>query len=119
MTSTGAKNLVPLNKRTKAEQKKITTMGGKASGEARRRKKTLRELFELYGSMPSANDPTLTNDEKLVLAQYREAIVEGSTSAATFIRDTKGEKPHDVVETPNIEIKPLVDMTERKKNGTE
>lgn len=117
MTSTGTNNLIPLNKRTKEEQKKITTMGGKASGEARRRKKTLRELFEFYGSMPNENDPKLTNDEKLVLAQYREAIIGGSTSAATFIRDTKGEKPHDVVETPNIEIKPLVDMTGRKKNG--
>jgi general stress protein YciG len=93
--------------------------GGKASGEAKRRKKTLRELFEIYGSMPNTDDPKLTNDEKLVLAQYREAIIGGSTSAATFIRDTKGEKPHDVVETPNIEIKPLVDMTGRKKNGAE
>lgn len=112
-------NLIPNSERSPSEVRANGRKGGKASGVARRRKKTLRELFELYGSMPNTNDPTLTNDEKLVLAQYREAIVEGSTSAATFIRDTKGEKPHDVVETPNIEIKPLVDMTERKKNGAE
>jgi hypothetical protein len=55
------------------------------------------------------------------VAQYKLAKSDkpGSTGAASFIRDTKGEKPHDVLETPNIEMKPLVDLTKRKKNGGE
>ena len=32
------KNLIPLSERTKSEQRKITSKGGKASGEARRKK---------------------------------------------------------------------------------
>mgnify|MGYP006864440722 CR=1 FL=1 len=93
--------------------------GGKRSGEVRRQKKTFRELMELYGSMPDPEAPDRTNDEAVVVNQYKLAKSDkpGSTQAATYIRDTKGEKPHDVVETPNIEVKPLVDLTKRKKNG--
>ena len=36
------KDLIPMSKRTKEEQKEIATMGGKASGVARRKKKTIR-----------------------------------------------------------------------------
>ena len=39
-------DLIPLNKRTKEEQKEITRKGGIASGEARRRKRSLREAME-------------------------------------------------------------------------
>ena len=39
-------NLVPLNKRTKDEQREITQKGGKASGVARRRKADLRKIAE-------------------------------------------------------------------------
>ena len=43
-------NLIPFSERTEDEQRQIATMGGKASGEARRLKKTfklaLRELLE-------------------------------------------------------------------------
>ena len=45
----GHENLIPQNMRTKEEQRDIATMGGKASGEARRRKKSLREMFESFG----------------------------------------------------------------------
>lgn len=33
------KDLIPINKRTKSEQKELATRGGIASGEARRKKK--------------------------------------------------------------------------------
>ena len=38
----GVKNLIPVNKRTKEEQKQIASKGGKASGEARRRRRDTR-----------------------------------------------------------------------------
>ena len=37
----GRKNLIPLNQRTKEEQKEITTMGGKASGKVRQEKASI------------------------------------------------------------------------------
>lgn len=112
-------NLIPNSKRSPSEARENGRKGGIASGEARRRKKTLREIMEAYGQMPAEELEGFTNDEAVVASQYKLAKSDkpGSTGAAAFIRDTKGEKPHDVIETPDIEIKPLVDLTKRKKNG--
>ena len=38
------KNLIPLNQRTKSEQREIARQGGKKSGEARREQKTYRDM---------------------------------------------------------------------------
>ena len=43
-------DLIPLDQRTKEEQKEIARKGGIASGEARRRKKTYAELAEIIGT---------------------------------------------------------------------
>lgn len=111
-------NLIPQAHKLTVEE---ASKGGIASGEARRKKRTLMELMNAYGE--SSDKLTgLTNDEAMVVAQYalaKDPKAKGSTQAATFIRDTKGEKPHDVLETPDIEYKPLVDLTKRKKNGEE
>lgn len=48
-------DLIPLNKRTKAEQKRITTMGGVASGKARRQKKTLAQIGDMIGGLDIKN----------------------------------------------------------------
>ena len=39
------KNLIPLNERTKSEQREIATQGGIASGKARREKKTIQKIL--------------------------------------------------------------------------
>lgn len=90
------KNLVNLKNRTKDEQREIARMGGKKSGEVRRAKKTFRELMEEYGGMPDENDPRLTNDQAIMINQYKLAKSDkpGSTKAAEFVRDTKGEAPN-------------------------
>lgn len=44
-------NLIPLNKRTKKEQREIATEGGIASGKARREKKTFQELAKTLLSL--------------------------------------------------------------------
>lgn len=112
-------NLIPNSERTPSERRENARKAGIASGKARREKKTLREIMEVYGSMPDPDCEGQTNDEAVVFNQYKLAKSKGpgSTQAAAFIRDTKGEKPHDVIETPDIEIKPLVDLTKRSKNG--
>lgn len=70
--------------------------GGIASGVAKRAKKTFRELIEEYGGLPDENDPRLTNDQAVMVSQYKLAKTDkpGSTKAAEFIRDTKGEAPN-------------------------
>lgn len=47
--SDGHENLIPVTERTKEEARALSTLGGIKSGEARRRKKTLREMFEAFG----------------------------------------------------------------------
>lgn len=50
------KNLIPINERTKNEQREITSKGGKASGKARRRKKSMKQVMDMLLEMP-ANTP--------------------------------------------------------------
>lgn len=45
--SNGYENLIPLNRRTKDEQRKIQSQGGKASGESRRRKADFRKTLNM------------------------------------------------------------------------
>ena len=51
------KNLIPLNERTKEEQRKIASRGGKASGKKRRENKTVRTILtELLESQIQDNE---------------------------------------------------------------
>lgn len=45
-------NLVPMNRRTKEEQRKISSAGGKASGKARRAKKQCGNTLNCYFRCP-------------------------------------------------------------------
>lgn len=99
------KNLIPVNKRTKKEQRKIQIAGGKKSGEVRKQQKAMREVIRacLNDKFKSSSDSEITkwikenypNIDLLqagALAQiYKMAM--GDTSAAIFVRDTIGEKP--------------------------
>lgn len=108
-------NLVPLNNRTKTEQTKIARAGGIASGEARRRKKTMRELAQMFGGLDVSSEKVrnqmlalgvseddMSHDTAVIISQYMEAE-KGSTQAAAFIRDTKGENPKDPSVQFNVE----------------
>ena len=103
--------------------------GGQKSGETRRKKKLLRELIEQFGALKvsspkmrktmeelGVNPDEFTNDMATVIGQYVQAQ-KGNTSAFLAIRDTKGEKPVDKVEQTVVAPKPLIDLTDRKKNG--
>ena len=124
-------NLVPNEDRTPEERRRNATKAGIASGEARRKKRALRELIEIFGSLEITDEKVkkrmaslgikeveqMTNDMALVIGQYVSAQ-RGNTNAANFIRDTKGERPTEVIENHNIEYTPLIDLTKRKKNGS-
>ena len=86
-------NLVSLKDRTTEEVREIAKKGGIASGESRRRRKTLKE--ELLALL-EIND----NNNKISLAVLQKAL-NGDIQAFTTIRDTIGEKPKDEIDLNN------------------
>lgn len=88
-------NLRPSEYKLSQEEAK---KGGKASGEARRRKRDLRLAFEalLEKDFKNKNGQTLSGAEALALKQFDKAM-KGDTKAFEVIRDTAGQKPVDKV----------------------
>lgn len=102
------KNLIPLSKRTKSEQREIAKKGGKKSGKVRRAKKTMRETIEILLNLPinvgkcadikkissiiDISGQNVTAMQGVILAQIKKAL-KGDTAALVFLRDTVGEKP--------------------------
>lgn len=127
-------DLIPMNKRTKEEQKKIASKGGKASGASRRKKKAMKDIITMMGKQdapPSVlakliqlgmleQDEICSMDEALVLAQYGKALA-GNTRAAEFIRDTNGQKPKDEIEISDItrETSKLDELLKQRKESHE
>lgn len=109
MPRNGTKNLIPLNKRTKEEQKKISQAGAIKSRDNRRARKTLREeLLALLSSGDVQN--------RISLALIQEAMdgnKAGSvTKAFEVVRDTIGEKPVDKVVVAEVD-QSIIDEVER------
>lgn len=109
-------NLIPQSERTKEEQREIAIKGGIASGEARRKKKLIKEQLELLLSLPlkdenakrkleqiGINADNLDNQMTMVISMWNKAI-KGDVQAFNSIRDTLGQKPVEQYE----EIKPPV-----------
>ena len=103
------KDLIPLNKRTKEQQKAICSKGGKASGEARRKKRTIqsiandilemtapvskatrRELAQKYGVKQDTIDVAFVSTVRLA-----ERALRGDMKAFELLRDSAGQKPID------------------------
>lgn len=82
----GYKNLIPFDQRTEDEQRKIRSAGGRASGQSRRRKRSLRETADLLLSLPvkdpDALDRMLGAGVPVEDADYQMAVVVGMTIGA-------------------------------------
>lgn len=88
----GEDNLIPFDKRTEEEQRAIATMGGKASGEARRRKKAMREMLsealQIVVTNSQGESKTL---EEIGAMKVAEKYAKGDLKAAEFIARLLGE----------------------------
>ena len=96
-------NLIPLNRRTKGERRKIATMGGIASGEARRARKTARQCAEIYLSLPVSDmrkwdkmsrdgvDPDAIDNMMLMVAAMTRAAQSGDVAAFNTLLKVLGE----------------------------
>lgn len=97
MPRTDNGNLRSLGDISTDEQRKIASKGGKASVEARRRKKKLREELEiLLQIMDEKSGKTL--QEKMSMSLIEKAI-HGDTKAYEVVRDTIGQRPDNMADT--------------------
>lgn len=87
-------NLIPLNERTKDEQRVIQVAGGKASGEARRRKRNMREVARMVLDELVPTKSAGEQEARYVIAK-RLALEasKGSVKAAKLLVDWSGEAP--------------------------
>ena len=88
-------NLIPNSERTPSELREMARNGGLASGEARRKRKTLKEELLLMLSEGETQ-------QSVTLALIEKAMG-GDTKAFEIIRDTIGEKPVDKVMIADVE----------------
>lgn len=122
-------NLKPFNKLTEEEQRKISSKGGKASGEARRKKKLMKDQIKLLLSLPfpdvqdrngkklkttfkqlGLNDENIDNQMAMVIAMWQKAL-KGDVNAFNTLRDTVGEKPKE-----NISVEDKREKTKKLDN---
>jgi hypothetical protein len=102
-------NLIPISSEEEAREK--GHKGGIASGEARRKKKFIKEQMELLLSLPlkdknaeaklsslGIDTNNIDNQMAMIISIWNKAL-KGDTQAFNSIRDTIGEKPTDKTET--------------------
>lgn len=104
MSTNGIDNLIPCNKRTKEEVREIGRKGGIASGDARRAKKTMREVLEILLETVD-KDSDKTNIEVMMASAVRKAM-NGDLKAMEFVRDTSGQKPDTQITVKDIKTVP-------------
>ena len=130
-------NLIPFSERSKEEARELGRKGGIASGEARRRKKTFKEQFDLLLSLPVNKDGNigkkikavaddlgipveeLDNQMAMCLNMFSNAMSKNPTKAFEDIQATLGEKPVEeikVTKSTDDTIKEIDDYICKKKN---
>lgn len=114
---------------TSEEARFYGSMGGKASGEAKRRKKSLKELTQALLEMklhelvarkakqlfPDVEPEDLTNGMALAMSMLNKAVVDGDVKAAQFVRDTAGEVPEQIINGNLGQSTVFVTETEQNK----
>lgn len=95
-------NLIPLNKRTKEEQKRITTKGGKASGKARSFKALLKEIGEEIAAAGSE-----INRKEYVARRLYELAGKGNIKAMELIMKVTNELEENIT----LNVKQPRDLT--------
>lgn len=121
-------NLIPNSQRTPEELREITRKGGIASGKARRAKKTLAQIGDMIGSLDikseknrailreaGITDEDMINDVGMMFRLNLKAQ-NGDTRAIELLSKLRGQFKEQISAEVS-EVKPLVDLTKRKKNG--
>lgn len=94
-------NLIPVTKRTKSEAREISKKGGQASGEARRKKKSMKQELDAILSLSAAEENVIAFDgiiskdsdasnQTLVMASAVKQALKGNVKAMQFIVNVMG-----------------------------
>ena len=122
----GEENLIPFSKRSKEEAREQGRIGGKASGESRRRKRSLKEAADLFLSLPVTDQRTFnamakagvnpddTDYQMAVIVGLTMKAIKGDAKAAKTVIDLLGESATD--NQPQQEIKVHSALIEAIKN---
>ena len=125
-------NLVSLADRTTEEQREIARKGGIASGEARRRKRSIKDSLDILLSQPfklknkngkdlkkqlqtlGIDPDDIDNQMAIAYAMFMTAMSGGKSGVSAFnsIRDTLGERPVEQIENINP---PVINIERPKK----
>ena len=109
------RNLIPV--RSTEEARERGRNGGRASGEARRRKKSLREAAELYLSLPVSDKrawnklakdgvaPEDVDNQMAIIAGLSIKAAKGDAKAAKVLFDLLGEQRRE-----EDEVKVIIDV---------
>ena len=113
---------------TPEERREAGRKGGIASGEAKRRKKAMRERLEIILEMPlkagknadieaiknfaALKGKNITVQDAMMIAQIQKAL-RGDTNAAAFVRDTAGQNPSTKIEADvDMDLNIVVDYSD-------
>ena len=100
-------NLIPMDQRSQKEARELGREGGRASGEARRRKKSLREAAELYLSLPVSDKrawnklskdgvaPEDVDNQMAIIAGLSIKAAKGDAKAAKVLFDLIGDQSRE------------------------
>ena len=121
------KNLIPQAHKLTVEEQ---SMGGIASGKARREKKTLKQIGDMIGSLDikspknkeimrkaGIEDEDMINDVGMLFRLNLKAQ-QGDTKSIELLAKLRGQLKEQV-SAEIIEYKPLVDLTKIKEKGDE
>lgn len=103
MAVKGQENLIPCNERSKDEVREIGAKGGKASGEARRKKRDIQAAMQaLLEKQYKTSMGELSGAEAISLKQMEKAL-KGDAKAFELVRDSSGQRPVEKVMVAEVD----------------
>lgn len=93
MANKGQENLIPMNERTKEEQKRIATMGGIRSGEVRKEKAIMKATLEMLLEERSKSGKTY---KELATLGLIKGAIKGNAQNYRTILETLGELDQEI-----------------------
>lgn len=114
-----------ISEMTREELQAAGRLGGKKSGETKRRKKAMKEVLGVLLDMPmkagkaadveairnfaALRGRNITVSEAILIAQIQRAL-QGNVQSAEFIRDTSGQKPvEDINMSGSVGLVQIID----------
>ena len=112
-------NLLKPEDLTPKQRRENASKAGKASGEARRKKKLLRECLEilLENEITDKNGNAMTGAEAMAAKVFQQAL-KGDLKAFEIVRDTAGQKPVEKLVVSEVDTD-IIDEVERMVNDDE